>query len=153
MVGEFRVAIGVAKRKVCVETSSKTCAIQSRVFVCPLFYGDPVQKLHGSVGNKVCVETSSKPCAIQSRVFVCPLFYGDPVQKLHGFPFFPYSRSETRPKMMCGYVFQARLMAMPWSFLITIIKAGMLFALKFRLFRWGIQVSTMCHCTLQPFQD
>jgi uncharacterized membrane protein YagU involved in acid resistance len=62
-------------------------------------------------------------------------------------------RSQTRSKMRCGFVFSWSYPVLSRYFSFIKINAGLLSVLKFRLFVQGIQVSIMCSCTLQPFQD
>jgi hypothetical protein len=57
------------------------------------------------VAKEVNEETTSICVAKESRVFFCPLFYSSPVQKLHNFQSYPVLRSQTRSKMMCGFMF------------------------------------------------
>jgi hypothetical protein len=108
---------------------------------------------NSSVAKEVNEKQLAKSCAIPNRVFFCPLFYRDPVQKLHGFPFCPYLRLQTRLLLTCGFMFCWTYLVLSWCFSIIKINAGLLSVLKFRLFAKGIQISIMCHCTLQPFQD
>jgi hypothetical protein len=53
--------------------------------------------------------------------------------------------------LTCGFMFCWTYLVLSWCCSIIKINAG-LSVLKFRLFATGIQISIMCHCTLQPFQ-
>jgi hypothetical protein len=100
---------------------------------------------------EMCLQTKSERNNVS--LFFLLFFYGDPVQKLQGFPFCPVLMSETRLLLMCGFMFCWTYLVLSWCFSIIKINAGLLSVLKYPVFATGIQISTMCHCTLQTFQD